>query len=64
MKNNDWTKPRINRGALRDVQIIEAGAVPDLWKTFSSTNLSGTQIADVYTHRMPIQQSNFGLVYP
>jgi len=64
MKNNDWTNPRINWGALRDVQIIEAGAVPDLRKTFSSTNLSGTQIPDVYTHRMPIQQSNFGLVYP
>ena len=64
MKNNDWTNLRINGGALRDVQIIEAGAAPDLRKTFSSTNLSGTQIADVYTHRMPIQQSNFGLVYP
>ena len=48
MKNNDWTKPRIKWGALRDDQIIEAGAVPDLRKTFSSTNLSGTQILDVY----------------
>jgi hypothetical protein len=64
MKNNDWINPRINRGALRDVQIIEAGAVSDLRKTFLSTNLSGTQVSDVYTHRMPIQQSNFGLVYP
>ena len=48
MKNNDWTNPRINWGALRDVQIIEVGAVPDLRKTLSSTKLSGTQIPDVY----------------
>ena len=50
MKNNDWANHRINLGALRDVQIIEAGAVPDLRKTFSFTNLSGNQIPDVYTH--------------
>ena len=48
MKNNDCPNLRINRGALRDVQIIEAGAVSDLRKTFLSTNLSGTQILDVY----------------
>ena len=35
MKNNDGANSRINWGALRDVQVIEAGAAPDQRKAFA-----------------------------
>ena len=35
MKNNDGANSRINWGALRDVQLIEAGAAPDQRKAFA-----------------------------
>jgi len=35
MKNNDGANSLINWGALRDVQLIEAGAAPDQRKAFA-----------------------------